>query len=369
MNAMRRNATKCGMSPDGLHEAFGFISTSGTRRARAGPLSCQPTLGKSPAVSEGDEESSEASEELYWPDDGSLSASDRSHITAGLWAIDTINANAWPGTLEFLLASAADFVAAQECRIRSEQCAEKEASARSSKWCVSLEPCIITEAGSTSSGVAIGARSHIGVAAPATATGCYSTVLHGRFCLRRIGAVCRGGFHLGSVYLHDTVGVMAANNLDLLQEVAAELALVCGGWVVGGDWNCTPAELAATGWLDLVGGAICAPQAATCNGNVYDFFVVKRQFQHAVHSVQLAMRCASLTVLRDCLFGARLAASWYVALSDLAALAPCSRMALRWRPRLSVLTRARRLMSRTSTLTSMQSIASSSHALRRRCLP
>ena len=258
---------------------------TGTRRARAGPLSCQPTLGKSPAVSECDEESSEASEELHWPDDGSLSASDRSHITAGLWAIDTINANAWPGTLEFLLASAADFVAAQECRIRSEQCAEKEASARSSKWCVSLEPCIITEAGSTSSGVAIGARSHIGVAAPATATGCYSTVLHGRFCLRRIGAVCRGGFHLGSVYLHDTVGVMAANNLDLLQEVAAELALVCGGWVVGGDWNCTPAELAATGWLDLVGGAVCAPQAATCNGNVYDFFVVKRQFQHAVHSV------------------------------------------------------------------------------------
>ena len=47
-----------------------------------------------------------------------------------------------------------------------------------------------------------------------------------------------------------------------------------GPWILGGDWNCTPAELGATGWLRKVGGIIHAPQAATCNGKVHDFCVV-----------------------------------------------------------------------------------------------
>ena len=42
-----------------------------------------------------------------------------------------------------------------------------------------------------------------------------------------------------------------------------------------GDWNGTPQELAETGWLQKVGGTIHAPNAATCNESVYDFFVVK----------------------------------------------------------------------------------------------
>ena len=55
-----------------------------------------------------------------------------------------------------------------------------------------------------------------------------------------------------SVYLHDSVGVTAQCYLDLLQEIAAEMSLVSGVWILGGDWNCTPDELAATGWLQLV---------------------------------------------------------------------------------------------------------------------
>ena len=65
------------------------------------------------------------------------------------------------------------------------------------------------------------------------------------------------------------------------------MALISGPWIIGGDWNCLPSELAATGWVELVGGTIHAPKAATCNGKVYDFFVVKRSFQHAVNSVHV----------------------------------------------------------------------------------
>ncbi len=230
-------------------------------------------------------ESSEAGGGAHWPHDGSLSAADRSHVVAGLWAIDTLNPNAWPGAIEYLGQSAADFVTVQESRVRSQQCEDKESTARMSKWNVSVEPCVITEAQATSAGVAVGARSHIGLALPSAVDGSRSDLLTGRFRLRRASALCRGGFHLGSIYLYDSVGALARCNLDLLQAVAAELAMVSGGWVLGGDWNCTPAELSATGWLDLVGGYICAPSAPTCNGKIYDYFVVKRRFQHAVHSV------------------------------------------------------------------------------------
>ena len=55
--------------------------------------------------------------------------------------------------------------------------------------------------------------------------------------------------------------------------------------MVAGDWNCTPEELARTGWLELVGGCICAPRGPTCNGKVYDYFVVCKGMRQAVHSV------------------------------------------------------------------------------------
>ena len=38
----------------------------------------------------------------------------------------------------------------------------------------------------------------------------------------------------------------------------------------------------ATDWLKMVGGVIAAPEAPTCNGNKYDFFVVANALSHAI---------------------------------------------------------------------------------------
>ena len=84
---------------------------------------------------------------------------------------------------------------------------------------------------------------------PANEHGVESTALTRRFLLMRFGAVCRGGFYLGSVYLHDSVGVTAACNLNVFPEIAAELSLISGDRILGGDWNCTPDKHASTGWL------------------------------------------------------------------------------------------------------------------------
>ena len=53
-------------------------------------------------------------------------------------------------------------------------------------------------------------------------------------------------------------------------------------WVIGGDFNCTPEEVKATGWLKLVGGVIVQPHGPTCNDRTIDFFVVSNEMAHAV---------------------------------------------------------------------------------------
>ena len=67
--------------------------------------------------------------------------------------------------------------------------------------------------------------------------------------------------------------------------MAFTLNTLTGPWIVGGDWNCTPEDLRATGWLKKVSGVIVAPIGSTCNGKVYDYFVVAAAIADAVHSV------------------------------------------------------------------------------------
>ena len=92
-----------------------------------------------------------------------------------------------------------------------------------------------------------------------------------------LGGLGRGGCHFGSVYCTSMVGqggLTAKCNLDLLETIGFTLSGLKGCWTIGGDWNCTPAELIATGWVKKVGGVVHAPSSETCNGKVYDFFVV-----------------------------------------------------------------------------------------------
>ena len=48
----------------------------------------------------------------------------------------------------------------------------------------------------------------------------------------------------------------------------------------------TPEALAASGFLRLVNGMICAPEAPTCGEKSFDYFVVCRTLSHAVVGVQ-----------------------------------------------------------------------------------
>ena len=121
-----------------------------------------------------------------------------------------------------------------------------------------------------SAGTAVAARSHIGMASIPSVDCTHHLHPQGRFSCKKANAILKGGYHLGCIYQTDTVGALAKCNLDQLESVAYTLDGLKGPFVIGGDWNCTPAELKATGWLKRVNGVIVAPSAPTCNDSTYE---------------------------------------------------------------------------------------------------
>ena len=107
-----------------------------------------------------------------------------------------------------------------------------------------------------------------------------------RVCASR---TCTTGVHTCSCYLTScNAGVKRQRNLDTMQLMAGVLNSLKCTWAIGGDWNCTPAELQQTGWLKLVQGATVAPKAHTCGQRVLDFFVISdglRQAAPAVYTI------------------------------------------------------------------------------------
>ena len=69
---------------------------------------------------------------------------------------------------------------------------------------------------------------------------------------------------------------MSGNNLVKLSLLGAPLGTVASDWIVMADWNGTPQELAASGWLEEVGGRIVLPDNTSyteMRGRLIDFVV------------------------------------------------------------------------------------------------
>ncbi len=127
-------------------------------------------------------------------------------------------------------------------------------------WNAAISPYILTKGEGSSAGTAVCSRTHIG-ARNCFAEGCIGKLAQARFQMKRFGAVCKGGIHFGSCYLHCNWDQNRTFNLDLLQRISAMIATVRGPWIIGGDWQCTPEDLQKTGWLKIVKGVIYAPAA------------------------------------------------------------------------------------------------------------
>ena len=103
-------------------------------------------------------------------------------------------------------------------------------------------------------------------------------------------AIAKGGFFLISIYLKDSVGMNHENKL-VCEHVCTLVRCLEGPCVIGGDRNMEPATLARSGFFGMMRGTIVAPELPTCNGKIYDFFVVSNNFMHAVAGAQ-RINCA-----------------------------------------------------------------------------
>ncbi len=212
-----------------------------------------------------------------------FTADDPWHRRQGLWAFDSANADCWDSAKQYMELSSADVVCAQEAKLRSgDPILGAQRDAASVGWQVSTEGCDITDCGYPSAGVAIGVRSHLGIATPPISID--DPRLHHRVHVRWIGTVCKGGILVITIYLWNGER-MSHRNREILEAVAAVLA-TCGGlWLIAADFQMSPADLLKSGWPELVGGVVVAPTEPTCPGSTIDSFVLAQALAPAVRSV------------------------------------------------------------------------------------
>ena len=209
-----------------------------------------------------------------------IAAGSSLHRDTQLWAIDTCNPNCSGGAQSYMDKSSADFCLFQEMKLVSEpSVSSAQRLAQRSGWGLSVAAAVVTDKGGVSAGVAVAARSYFGMTSPAVQDLCLSA--KGRISVAHVGACCKGGLHLVSIYLWCNEG-MSKRNLDVLQCVAKVLSSLHGPWILAADFNCTPEALLATGWLHLTRGCIIHADAPTCGKRCYDFFVVSQGLRGAV---------------------------------------------------------------------------------------
>ena len=80
----------------------------------------------------------------------------------------------------------------------------------------------------------MGCRKHIGLS-ESCEDGKLPKELQARYSAKHVGAVCKGGFHLCSGYLHTAVGIDHKLNLDWLQAAAGVLSTLRGPWVLAAN--------------------------------------------------------------------------------------------------------------------------------------
>ena len=168
--------------------------------------------------------------------------------------------------------------------------ADLQHQAKRAQWRLHGARAVKCDSGKGSAGVCIAARSHIDIGQP----------LHspidssppgsaGRVAVAFVNGILRGGVLLVSVYLWHSEG-LTTRNMEILHAAGEAIARFGGPWVLAGDFNMTPSELArAHEWLGRTAGDIVAPATptcrSTCGGRVIDYFIVDRRIMGAVHAV------------------------------------------------------------------------------------
>ncbi len=204
-------------------------------------------------------------------------------------SVVTCNATAWGPLSRFLSSTAADIVLAQEHHLGPHEVAARSAWALRAGWHSVIAPAERGTGDGWRAGVAIFARPAMGLSHPRA--GGHVVVPH-----RAVAACVQPPGHrtttVVSLYLHDGKGV-SADNLDIVAQVGTFLDMQGDQvpYIVGGDFQSRPQDIAATGMAAKMGGEIVASgsKRGTCRmprtASEIDYFIIQKMLAVAVQSV------------------------------------------------------------------------------------
>ena len=208
------------------------------------------------------------------------------HRAAGVWAFDSYNGNCMATAQQYMEQSGADVCLVQESRVADARLRTAERTAARTGWSLSLEAAVWTEMDSTSAGVGVAVRRHIGHSDVASLP--LHPSLHSRVRVSWVRAMCKGGIFCLSAYFWHSEG-LSRRNLDLLEYIAQITRRLHGPWLLAADFNFPPDVLIQSGWLQLVNGRVHAPDQPTCNAQIHGYFVVDSRLQQSVLGVALVI--------------------------------------------------------------------------------
>ncbi len=206
--------------------------------------------------------------------------------------VETVNSTGWGPLQRRLTSTSAHVVLAQETWILPCQVAMAQGWARRRGWHSVWAPAVVGPGGGASGGVAILARTELGLRYPIQGS---HIVEEARAVAGFVNPPGHRPILLASVYLRDGKGAGADNRATLARVGACASAQGAGCLpLVGGDFQCCPSDIEGTGFPEQIKGQVMAARSTrgtyrtTTVASTLDFYVVAQSLAEVVEDVRLA---------------------------------------------------------------------------------
>ena len=178
----------------------------------------------------------------------------------------------------------------QEHHTRGDTYIDLVAQVKRSGWDMSGSEAAPANRAQGKAGVGVLARRPTGIGVPSAMQKDLSpSGAEGRLTAAWIDGILHGGILVLSIYLFESEG-LSDRNVNLIEKAGQAVVTHGGPWVIGGDFNLTPAELSGVNHLiRRMRGTVVAPNTPTgrpsCTGRVIDFFLADERILGAVQCV------------------------------------------------------------------------------------
>ncbi len=172
----------------------------------------------------------------------------------------------------------------QEHRKRGSGARQLEDWAHGHGWSMAAADANVTASGDTSGGAFVAVRRHLTMGRwPGAKNSCLAP---GRVAGSFLKSWVKGGIGLASAYFLCSKG-LCAENRDLMNKITSWVRELDGPFILAGDWQMHPSVLVESGWLDVLGAIVVAPDEPTCGEALLDYFIIDKRLAAFVDKVEV----------------------------------------------------------------------------------